>query len=176
MEKKWSSTSLPYVLPASAGQADAWTRETSGERASQELTEVSEVVPPSAVTQALGLADDEKAVVRRRVIRRDGRAIELTDSYYPLAVATGTALAVKRKIKGGAPTLLASLGYEPGHVTEEIQVRSTTAAEREALELDHDEPVLILLRATTSRTQVPMEVSLMTMREGARLHYEIEVD
>ncbi|WP_277932762.1 UTRA domain-containing protein [Streptomyces formicae] len=71
---------------------------------------------------------------------------------------------------------MASLGHHPGRVEETVEVRSTTAAERTALKLDEDEPVLVLLRKTTSRAHVPMEVSLMTMREGARLRYEIEVD
>lgn len=176
MKKMWSSTSLPYVLPAAHGQSDAWTRETGGEQATQELTEVAEVVPPKAVADALGLAASEKVVVRRRLMRRGGRPVELTDSYYPLSIAAGTGLADHRKIKGGAPTLLASLGHLPGRVAEDIEVRATTPAERAALELTEDEPVLVLLRTTTSRAHVPMEVSLMTMREGARLRYEIEVD
>lgn len=176
MRKKWSSTSLPYVLPANDGQPDAWTQETAGEQATQELTEVGEVVPPQAVAEALGLPEGGKAVVRRRLMRRDGRPVELTDSYYPLSIAAGTGLAEHRKIKGGAPTLLASLGHLPEHVAEDIEVRATTPSERAALELTEDEPVLVLLRTTTSRAHVPMEVSLMTMREGARLRYEIEVD
>lgn len=176
MEKNWSSTSLPYVLPRSDGQPDAWTHETAREQATQELVEVAEVVPPPEVSAALELADGERAVVRRRIMRRDGRPVELTDSYYPLSIASGTALAEHRKIRGGAPTLLAALGYHPGHVVEDIEVRATTPAEQAALELDQDEPVLILLRSTRSQADAPMEASLMTMRRGARLRYEIEVD
>jgi DNA-binding GntR family transcriptional regulator len=176
MRKNWSSTSLPYVLPKTAGQSDAWTAETVGQSASQELVEVTEVTPPPAVANALGLKAGEQAVVRRRVMRREGRPVELTDSYYPLTIATGTALAERRRIRGGAPTLLASLGHHPGRVVESIEVRTATLAEQEALDLGEAEPVLILLRTTTSRAHAPMEVSLMTMREGARLQYEIEVD
>lgn len=176
MEKNWSSTSLPYVLPSADGQPDAWTQETAGEQATQELREVAEVTPPPEVAAALGLPDGERVVVRRRIMRRAGRPVELTDSYYPLSIAADTGLGEHRKIKGGAPTLLASLGHRPGHVVEDIEVRTTTPAEREALELREDEPVLILLRATRSQTGAPMEASLMTMRRGARLRYQIEVD
>lgn len=176
MGKNWSSTSLPYVLPNVDGQPDAWTQETAGEQATQELREVAEVALPPEVSAALELPDGERAIVRRRIMRRAGRPVELTDSYYPLSIAAGTGLAEPRKIKGGAPTLLASLGHHPGRVAEDIEVRTTTPAERAALGLDQDEPVLILLRATRSQTGAPMEASLMTMRRGTRLHYEIEVD
>lgn len=176
MEKNWSSTSLPYVLPNADGQSDAWTQETADEHATQELREVVEVVPPPEVSAALELPNGQPAIVRRRIMRRAGRPVELTDSYYPLSIASGTGLAEHRKIKGGAPTLLASLGHRPGRVVEDVEARTTTPAERTALELDQDEPVLILLRATRSQTGAPIEASLMTMRRGARLHYEIEVD
>jgi Transcriptional regulators len=108
-------------------------------------------------------------------MRRNGRPVELTDSYYPLSIATGTALAERRKIKGGAPTLLASLGHHPAEVAEDVTVRITSAAERAALELAADAPVLALLRTTTSQAQEAIEVSMMTMLPGAKLHYEIEV-
>lgn len=137
---------------------------------------MGEVVPPRAVAAALGLIEGEAAVVRRRLMRRDGRPVELTDSYYPLSIARGTGLAERRKIRGGAPTLLAALGHHPGHVVEDVEVRATTPAERAALELGEGEPVLVLLRTTRSRAGVPMEASLMTMKQGARLRYEIEVD
>jgi DNA-binding GntR family transcriptional regulator len=175
MEKKWRSTSLPYVLPAADGQPDAWTQETAGQQATQELTEVTEIVPPPEISAALGLAEGERTVVRRRIMRRDGRPVELTDSYYPLPIADGTALSERRKIRGGAPTLLAALGHYPGRITEDVTARAATPAEQAALELDKDEPVLILLRATRSQADLPMEASLMTMRQGARLCYEIEV-
>lgn len=176
MGKNWSSTSLPYVLPKAGSQPDAWTQETAGQQATQELLEVAEVIPPHEVAVALGLEAGDRAVVRRRIMRREGRPVELTDSYYPPTIAIGTALAERRKIKGGAPTLLASLGHLPGRIAEDVEARTTTPAERVALELDEDEPVLILRRTTTSRAHVPMEVSLMIMLRGARLRYEIEVD
>lgn len=174
-EKKWRGTSLPYVLPNTEGQPDAWTQETAGQKATQELIEVAEVIPPREVASALGLGDTDRVIVRRRIMRRNGRPVELTDSYYLLSIATGTALAEHRKIKGGAPTLLASLGHHPAEVAEDVTVRITSAAERAALELAEDAPVLALLRTTTSQAREAIEVSMMTMLPGAKLHYEIEV-
>jgi GntR family transcriptional regulator len=172
MENKWRSTSLPYVLPSSAGQADAWTREAG----TQELLQVEDVHPPAEIAASLGLLEGEQAIVRRRRMRKNGLAVELTDSYYPPAIARGTQLAESRKIRGGTPTLLADLGHHPGRVDEDVEVRLASASECAALELPDGEPVLVLSRTTVSRDGHPIEVSRMVMRRGSRLHYEIEVD
>lgn len=171
MENKWRSTSLPYVLANPDGQADAWSQ-ASG---TQELLEVAEIAPPADIAIALRLADGEPAIVRRRLMRTDGVAVELTDSYYPLAIARGTQLAEHRKIRGGAPTLLAGLGHRPGRVEEDVEVRTATAAECAVLEAPAGEPVMVLSRTTVSHDDQPIEVSRMVMRSGSRLHYEIEV-
>ncbi|MEU3665776.1 GntR family transcriptional regulator [Streptomyces virginiae] len=172
MEKMWRSTSLPYVLPNPEGQADAWSQ-ASG---TQELLEVGEVAPPADVAAALGLAGGEPAVVRRRLMRANGMVVELADSYYPPCIARGTHLAERRKIRGGAPTLLANLGHRPGRVEEDVEVRLATPGECAALEAPAGEPVMVLSRTTVSQDDQPIEVSRMVMRSGSRLHYEIEVN
>ena len=173
-ENQRRNDSLAYVTPRSAGQADAWTEE-SKQRGGQRLTDVAEVIPPQEVATALTLTTGEKAAVRRRVILLDGDAIELADSYYPLAIARGTALTEKRKIKGGAPTLLAELGYQPRRLFEDIELREANAFERTALALPDGASVLTLLRTTTTEDGTPFEVQLMVMKAPRRLHYEIEV-
>ncbi|MGW4505726.1 GntR family transcriptional regulator [Streptomyces sp. NPDC004436] len=172
MKEKWRSTSLPYVLPSLEGQADPWSR--SG--GTQELLDVGEVEPPVEVATALRLQDGELAVLRRRLMRAGGVAVELTDSYYPTAIARGTRLAERRKIRGGAPALLAALGYRPGRVEEDVEARLATSSECAALEVSAWEPVMVLSRTTVAHDDTPIEVSRMVMRRGSRLHYEIEVD
>lgn len=174
-DKQRPADSLAYVTPRGVGQADAWSEE-SKQRGGQTLTEVAEVVPPEEVAAKLRLAAGERAIVRRRVILLDDRPIELADSYYPLPVARGTALSVKRKIKGGAPTLLAELGFKPRHVSEDLEFRTADDAEREGLALPHGASILILLRTTTAEDGSPYEVQVMAMKAPRRLHYEIEVD
>lgn len=172
MEKMWRSTSLPYVLPNAEGQADAWSQASGA----QELLEVGEVAAPADVAAALHLVDGEPVVVRRRLMRANGMAVELTDSYYPPSIARGTLLAEHRKIRGGAPTLMANLGHRPGRVEEDVEVRLATPAECAALEAPPGEPVMVLSRTTVSQEDQPIEVSRMIMRPGSRLHYEIEVN
>ena len=174
-EKHRSSDSLAYVEARSNGEADAWSQEV-GARGGQILAEVAEVEPPAEVASQLGLPAGEKAVVRRRIILLDEAPVELADSYYPLTLARGTGLAEKRKIKGGAPTLLAQLGHSPRHVSEDLTFRAADSAEREELGLPSGASVLTLLRATRSAEGVCYEVQLMTMKAPRSLHYEIEVD
>lgn len=167
--------SLAYVKPRGTGETDAWSEEAR-QRGGQRLAEVAEVIPPREVANALRLSPGEKAVVRRRIILLDGDVIELADSYYPLSVARGTALTEKRKIKGGAPTLLAELGYQPRYVAEDLEFRSANEFERTALDLPEGASVLTVLRTTSTEDGSPYEVQLMAMKAPRRLHYEIEVD
>ena len=173
-EKQRVSDSLAYVTARKDGQADAWTEETK-QRGGQQLTEVTELAPPTDVAAALNLPAGGTAVVRRRAILLDGDVIELADSYYPADLARGTGLAEQRKIKGGAPTLLAELGYHPRHVTEDLEFRDADDTERAALSLPAGASVLRLLRITSTEDGSPYEVQLMVMKAPRRLHYEIEV-
>jgi GntR family transcriptional regulator len=177
MSGKWTGESLSYVLPRAPGQTDTWTEETAGHRGSQELIEVGEVAPPANVAEMLSLAAGEQVVVRRRRMRLGDEPVELVTSYYPQRVAAGTALGEHRKVKGGAPTVLAELGYRAARVEEYVEARTPTEEERSALELGDRDPVLILSRLTLSQDDEPVEVSVMVMKASKRrLHYEIEVD
>ncbi|MEV4316773.1 hypothetical protein [Actinocrispum sp. NPDC049592] len=56
--------------------------------------------------------------------------VELTDSYYPVAIARGTWLAESRKIPGGAVAYLTDLGHPARRVREDISARLATPQER----------------------------------------------
>ena len=175
-EPTWTDVSAPYLSPRGQGQADAWTEEAARQNrtGSQQLREVAEVVPPADVAEALRLASGERAVVRRRTMHLDGRSFELTDSYYPLSIAAGTPLAEPRKVRGGAPTVLAELGKRPHRVREDVSTRPAADQERELLELVDGQWVLILFRTTTAEDGTPIEVSVMTMvPTNRRLTYEL---
>ncbi|MGZ0231145.1 UTRA domain-containing protein [Streptomyces sp. CPS1] len=169
------SDSLAYVTARQEGQADAWSEEAK-QRGGQLLAEIAEVDPPAEVAAALRLAAGEKVAVRRRIILLDGQAIELADSYYPMPIASGTALMEKRKIKGGAPTLLAQLGYQARRISEDLEFRPASESERAGLALPAGAHVLTLLRTTFAEDGSPFEVQFMVMKAPRRLHYEIEVD
>lgn len=175
MSGKWNGASMPYVAPQAPGVADAWTQESAG-RGGQQLTSVGETTSPEGVRVALQLPPDEPAIVRRREIHLDGEVIELTDSYYPKPIAAGTPLAEHKKIRGGAPTLLASLGYRAGRVVEEVGARGATAEEAARFALTPGAPVLTLLRTNLTSTGQPYEAMVMVMKVPRVLRYEMEVD
>ncbi|MFI2432230.1 UTRA domain-containing protein [Streptomyces sp. NPDC018693] len=97
---------MPYLTPREKEQPDAWGAEAAarGGKGGQRIVYAGEVAAPDEAAALLGLAPGETVVVCRRVIELDGDRCELTDTYYPAALARGTRLAEKRKIPGGAVT------------------------------------------------------------------------
>lgn len=178
MPETWTSSSATYLKPPDRDARDPWIESTAraGRVGTQQLLEVTEVDPPPAVAKALDLGADGRAVVRRRLILLDGRPVELADSYYPVDIAAGTPLAEHKKIKGGAPRVLAEQGHRPKTANEDVTARLPEARERELLAIGEHEPVLTMIRAIRSQIR-PVEVTVMTMvAAGRRLHYELAVD
>ncbi|WP_217208880.1 GntR family transcriptional regulator [Streptomyces sp. AC550_RSS872] len=162
----WIGDAQPYLTPRQAGEPDAWSMEAAarGRRGSQQLLAVEEVDPPSLVRDFLGVGPREKVVVRRRLILLDDEPVELADSYYPARIAHGTRLAERRKIPGGAVTLLAELGFTPeDEPLEDVSAATASPGQCTALKLPPGTPVLVLTRFTTSTSGEPMEVSVMAM-------------
>jgi GntR family transcriptional regulator len=175
LDRKWVSTSAPYVGPHNG---DAWSQEAAaqGSCGTQRIVFAGPATPPDSVGRQLGIPDGGTAIVRRRVMYLDERPVELTDSYYALTLAEGTPLASSRKIPGGAPRLLADLGHGANEVHEDVTARPATRKEAESLQLDSGEWVLVLERLTLSAAGVPVEVSVMTMpARQRRLHYTMKV-
>ncbi|MGC0205113.1 GntR family transcriptional regulator [Streptomyces levis] len=175
---KWVSTSMPYLAPRERGQSDAWSADAAaqGRRGSQRIVHAGEVPAPPEVARLLGLPDGDQVVVRRRLILLDDEPNELTDTYYPTAIARGTPLAGTAKIRGGAVTLLAELGHVGALVREDVTADLPEAAEREALRLTPTEPVLRLTRLTLDRDDRPIQVDRMVMpARRQQLRYEIRI-
>lgn len=153
----WDCSSVPYLSPRAAGQPDAWTEETTraGQTGTQQIREVTEATPPPEVAEALRLQPSTTAVVRRRTMLLDGAPVELTDSWYPADIASGTQLAEPRRIKGGAVTFLAELGWVAAESLEDITFRPATGDEAEALGLLAGAPVIVLFRIALTAASVP---------------------
>ncbi|WP_216369140.1 GntR family transcriptional regulator [Streptomyces griseofuscus] len=176
-QDRWIGSSAPYIA---SGRGDAWGNEAAkrGHKGSQRILGAGTTTAPHAVATALDLAFDSPVVIRQRLVLLDGQPIEYAQSYWPADIATGTALAQQGKIRGGAVTLLANLGYTPGTVDEDIQTRPPTKEEAEALNLaSTSEWVLTLTRTITAPDGRPYEVSVMVSpgRIG-RHHYSMKVD
>ncbi|GAA2773924.1 GntR family transcriptional regulator [Saccharopolyspora taberi] len=126
-----------------------------------ELLEVDEVAPPADVAQVFGLAEGETAILRKRVMRYDGEPVEMSWSYYPPDLARGTALAEHGKVRGGAPRVLADLGYPQRYFDDEVSVRAPETDEVVLLDLPSDVPVIRQLRVIYSDNERPVEASVL---------------
>lgn len=122
------------------------------------LLEVAEVQAPADVAEALGEAT---AALRRRRTDRDGEPVELSWSYYPMSLVAGTPLTKRGKIPGGAPRVLAELGYPEREFVDRVSVRPPTPEEAESLDVPRGVPVLRQFRVVYSDNARPVEVSVI---------------
>ncbi|WP_189383228.1 GntR family transcriptional regulator [Streptosporangium nondiastaticum] len=152
-----------YMAPADADAPYRWLTEASkhGGRASTKLLDVTETVPPADVAAALELGEGVTALQRRQLLLIDDEPVELVKCYYPLAIASGTALTERRRIKGGTPTLLAELGFPPRLSVDRVSARVPTQEEYSALQLPSSLPVLRTLRVLYSDDERPVEAAVM---------------
>ncbi|MFD0405573.1 GntR family transcriptional regulator [Kitasatospora sp. NPDC127116] len=149
--------------PAAPGEAYSWigVAEQKGMRASSELLSVGAVEPSADVREAMDLPRGGLAVERVQVLSLDDQPTELVKSYYPLDLAKGTALEQKRKIKGGAPRLLADMGHDPERCVDKVSARMPTMEQFLALKMPTREPVLRTLRTVFDQHGRVIEVTVM---------------
>ena len=162
----WVSSSEQYLTPAgstsgdpnSGGRAggDPWREEAAraGRVGAHTVILVARRVPAERVTRLLGIAPDEPAVLRRRLVTLDGVPVEVSDSWYPARVADGTPLAEDRPIKGGAVRALAARGYVAARHVEEVAVVDVPA---ELSTLLPQPPVIELTRASYTAPAAPAD-------------------
>ncbi|MFE1574864.1 GntR family transcriptional regulator [Streptomyces fradiae] len=168
-----------YTAPVRAGERFRWLAEAEkhGGTARSRLLDVAEAVPPADVRALLGLADGETALLRRQILTIDGEPVELVASYYPLDIAGGTAMAERRAIRGGTPTLLAELGFPPRVSVDRVSARIPTQEQAAALELPGNLPVLRTLRVVHTDGDRPVEATVMVKAGHLyELQYEFTPD
>ncbi|WP_329308372.1 GntR family transcriptional regulator [Streptomyces microflavus] len=161
--RRQTMTPAAYSKPVEDGQPYRWLSEAerNGRRPSIRLLDVAEATPPADVRAAMSLEPDGKAVLRKQLLSLQGEPCELVHSYYPLELASGTALEEKTKIKGGSPTLLARLGYPPLHTVDHVTAEEATNEEYEALQLPRQVAILRTFRVVHSTDDRVIEVTTM---------------
>lgn len=128
---------------------------------SYKLLDVSEARPPADIMHGLELQEDETAIVRQRLLIRNDEPVELCWSYYPISIVAGSDLAGHRRIRGGAPRVLAELGIPEREFTDSISVRPPTVEEVESLHLPAEVPVICQSRVVYSDDRKPVEASIL---------------
>ena len=134
------------------------------------LIAVRETPPPAEVREAFAIDDASPVVLRHRLMTLDGSPVELSWSYYPYDLASGTALAQPRRIRNGASKVLAELGQPPIEYRETVAARLPTTYELEQLELPDDVPVIRQFRILVAASGRTVEATVM-VKGGHR--YEI---
>jgi GntR family transcriptional regulator len=134
---------------------------------SYDLLETGEVRPPAEVAAALMTGSGDRALLRRRLLRHAGHPVEVEWSYYPLELAGGSALARPQRVPGGAPRVLAELGYPQRYFVDAVSARMPTAEEAGLLALP-DVPVIRQFRVIYSNDDQPVEASVLV--KGAHLY------
>ncbi|MFI5740288.1 GntR family transcriptional regulator [Streptomyces anulatus] len=152
-----------YMAPSPTGEPYRWLTEAanSGACARSTLLDVSEAEPPADVADALALQPGGTAILRHQLLSIDDEPAELVASYYPLDIAEGTAITERRRIPGGTPTLLASLGHPPRLSVDRVSARVATQEQYKLLRLPGDLPVLRTLRVVFSDDERPIEATVM---------------
>jgi GntR family transcriptional regulator len=135
---------------------------------SYQLLDVTEVEPPAEVAEALSLAEDDSTILRHRLLLHDGDPVELAWSYYPTSITRDTELSKRKRITGGAPRVLADLGYPQHDFLDRLSVRMPTTEEVEILELPGNVPIIRQLRVVRSVAERPVEASILI--KGGHLH------
>ncbi|MFF0381678.1 GntR family transcriptional regulator [Streptomyces sp. NPDC004286] len=152
-----------YMAPAPSGEPYRWLTEAAklGARPDSSLLDVRETSAPADVAAALRIARGETVLLREQILTLDDEPVELVKSYYPMAIARGTAITEKRKIRGGTPALLAELGFPPRTSVDRVSARVPTQEQYRALRLPSDLPVLRTLRVVFSDDDRPIEATVM---------------
>ncbi|MEV6326650.1 GntR family transcriptional regulator [Streptomyces sp. NPDC051909] len=170
---------IAYMQSAAPGEPYPWVSEAVKRQqvGRSQLLDVEVVFPPREVAEALRLENGERAVLRRQILFLDEEPTELARSYYPLSLVEGTAILEKRRIRGGTPALLDSMGFPPREFVDELSSEIPTEEEAVALELPKDMPVLVAFRVVYSDGGRPIEVTLMTKAAHRyRMRYRLSVD
>ncbi|MYW04184.1 GntR family transcriptional regulator [Streptomyces sp. SID3343] len=142
-----------------------------------ELT-VSRVTPPANVAEILNVAADENSTVKRaRRMYADDTAVQLADSYIPVAIAEGTALEADESGPGGIVSRFADLGLAQTRITESLNVRTPTPEEASFLDMTEDQRVYEITHTGWTADGQPVEVCVHVMPTHLwKLDYEWSAD
>ncbi|GIH95373.1 GntR family transcriptional regulator [Planobispora siamensis] len=147
---QWRSRRDEGVTSLNAGQGNA---------VEQNLLEVTEADPPADVAALLGLAADERVIVRRYGVLIGIDLIQLRTAYYPIALFAATAVAEPRRIQGGALALFEDeLGGHVARFVERLSIRMPTPQESVTLRLSAGVPMVRTVRAAYDASGHVVEV------------------
>ncbi|WP_394615560.1 GntR family transcriptional regulator [Lentzea sp. JNUCC 0626] len=138
-----------------------------GTRPRTENVSVAVEAAPASIAEVLELDENATVVVRRRTYVVDDKPVQVATSYYPESLVAGSAITEVNTGDGGAYARLRDLGHEPVKFREELRVRTPREAERKALDLTPDMPIVLITRTAYTASDQPVEISEMVLDSAA---------
>jgi GntR family transcriptional regulator len=154
-------------LPPHGGPILGTEATDQGLRAHRQITEIAQVPPPNPVAERLNVRVTDRVWVRRRLVFLEQQPHQIADSYYPLDVATDTALTHEDTGPGGDFARLFDTGHAPTRIREEWTARMPTQDEIRQLALPPATPVLDFIRTIFDQNDQPVEVMLSSIAADA---------
>jgi GntR family transcriptional regulator len=125
---------------------------------------VVETMPaPANVAEYLEVPPEEAVIVRRALQHIDGVPWLLLNSYFPMDIAGGTALAHASRIPQGSIRMLAELGHQQAGFVDEISSRMPDSREQDFFGLSTGVPVIVVNRTSYS-TERPIRLTRYVYR------------
>ncbi len=174
------STAANYLTRRSSGISNFNAEAAAqGRQAEQRILEVVVIEPPDVPTDIaalLGVAEDARVLVRRRLFLVDGEPDQLVDSYYPYELVRGSRIERPAKIRGGAhPELERRLDGRIARFIEDLFIRMPIPREAQVLRLAPGIPIVRSLRTAFDEGGRAVEV-LDSVIPADRHIFRFEID
>ena len=123
-----------------------------------ELLAVDQEAADAMLAARLDVEPGDVLVHRARRMTIGGQTAQIQDTWMPAALVDGTPLAGAGKVIGGVYAVMASHGFGPDRVTEEVRGRTPTGDERRRMDLGDGGMVLEVWRTTWDQAGRVVEV------------------
>lgn len=117
---------------------------------------------PTGARATLGLADDDRALIRRRQMFASDEPVLLAASYYPWTLAEEAGITETDSGPGGTYSRLAEIGKGPVRFTEDVRVRTPVPEEERFFSLSESQQVYEIIH-------------ISYLADGSAIEYRVDV-
>lgn len=130
--------------------------ERQGVRADRKMLYIGPEPCSEHIAGCLRLQPGDEVLARRKVMLANDVPVRIATSFFRADLFAGTRIAEPEFVRPSLQAALLDLGYSFGRAEETLVARRPTSFERETLELDQDEWVVQVLRASYSTEGTPV--------------------
>lgn len=163
-----SATKAPRVLVQRALPTDPAVRgsvslhlveaERQGVRGDRRMLYVGHEAANDHVAACLRVEPGDDVIARRKVMLANDTPVRIATSFFRADLFADTRMALPEFVRPSLQSALADLGYRFGRADETLTARRATTFERSTLELDYDEWIVQVIRASYSSEDTPIHV------------------